>query len=78
MFVYTMTDVKLNLPAIAAIFQPDVSLPSQDEHTLLTAVEEGQNKLLELKNQLLSRNSQVAAAKVELDQKTQSIQEINK
>ncbi|TMS05701.1 structural maintenance of chromosomes protein 1B isoform X2 [Larimichthys crocea] len=50
----------------------------KDEHTLLTAVEEGQNKLLELKNQLLSRNSQVAAAKVELDQKTQSIQEINK
>ncbi|TKS73919.1 Structural maintenance of chromosomes protein 1B [Collichthys lucidus] len=50
----------------------------KDEHMLLTAVEEGQNKLLELKNQLLSKNSQVAAAKVELDQKTQSIQEINK
>ncbi|KAM9352307.1 structural maintenance of chromosomes protein 1B [Symphorus nematophorus] len=50
----------------------------EDEERLLVLVEEGQNKLLELKNQLLSKKSQVATAKAELDQKTQSIQEINK
>ncbi|XP_070763568.1 structural maintenance of chromosomes protein 1B [Enoplosus armatus] len=50
----------------------------KDEEKLLAAVEEGQNKLLELKNQLLSKKSQVAAAKAELDQKTQSLQVINK
>lgn len=42
------------------------------------AVEDGENKLLELKNRLLSKKSQVAAAKSELDQKTQSLKEINK
>lgn len=42
------------------------------------AVEESQNKLLELQNQLLSKKSQVVTAKAELDQKTQTVQEINK
>ncbi|KAM6937011.1 structural maintenance of chromosomes protein 1B [Xenentodon cancila] len=50
----------------------------EDEAKLLEAVEEGQNKLLELKNQLLSKKSQVAAAKAELGQKTQTLQDINK
>ncbi|XP_071347064.1 structural maintenance of chromosomes protein 1B isoform X2 [Trachinotus anak] len=50
----------------------------KDEEKLLVAVEEGQNKLLELTNQLLSKKSLVAAAKAELDQKTQSLREINK
>nr|XP_046251454.1 structural maintenance of chromosomes protein 1B [Scatophagus argus] len=50
----------------------------KDEEMLLAAVEEGQNKLLELKNQLLSKKSQVAAAKAEMDQKTKSVQEINR
>lgn len=45
---------------------------------LLLVVEEAQNKLLEVKNQLLSKKNQVAAAKAELDQKTQSLQELNK
>lgn len=63
---------------ITAFIQSDVSVPTQDEEKLLTAVEESQNKLLELKNLLLSKKSQVAAAKAELDQKTQSVQEINK
>uniref|UniRef100_A0A665WM57 Structural maintenance of chromosomes protein n=1 Tax=Echeneis naucrates TaxID=173247 RepID=A0A665WM57_ECHNA len=36
-----------------------------------------QNKLLELKSQLLSKKSDVAAAKAELDQKVQSLREIN-
>ncbi|XP_028286326.1 structural maintenance of chromosomes protein 1B [Parambassis ranga] len=50
----------------------------QNEKKLLVVVEQGQNKLLELKNQLLFKKSQVAAAKAELDQKTQSLQETNK
>ncbi|XP_054476099.1 structural maintenance of chromosomes protein 1B [Anoplopoma fimbria] len=50
----------------------------EDEEKLLSAVEEGQKKLLELNNQLLSKKSQVAAAKAEQDQKTQSLKEINK
>uniref|UniRef100_UPI0037E7EC47 structural maintenance of chromosomes protein 1B n=1 Tax=Semicossyphus pulcher TaxID=241346 RepID=UPI0037E7EC47 len=50
----------------------------KDEGKLLAAVEESQNKLLELKNQLLTKKSQVSAAKAELDQKTQSLQAINK
>ncbi|XP_073327965.1 structural maintenance of chromosomes protein 1B [Pagrus major] len=50
----------------------------RDEEKLLVAVEEGQNKLLELQNQLLSKKSQVVTAKAELDQKTQTVQEINK
>jgi len=41
-------------------------------------VEDGQNKQLELNDQLLSKKSQVAAAKAELDQKTQSLKETNK
>ncbi|XP_008293032.1 structural maintenance of chromosomes protein 1B [Stegastes partitus] len=49
-----------------------------DEMRLLEVVEEGQNKLLELNNQLLSMKSQVAAVKAELDQKNQSLREINK
>lgn len=31
-----------------------------------------------MKNQLLMKNNQVTAAKAELDQKTQNLQEINK
>ncbi|XP_070827903.1 structural maintenance of chromosomes protein 1B [Chaetodon trifascialis] len=50
----------------------------KDEEKLLVALEDGQNKLLDLKNLLLSKKSHVAAAKAELDQKTQSVQEINK
>ncbi|KAK2880477.1 structural maintenance of chromosomes protein 1B [Channa argus] len=50
----------------------------KDEEKLLVAVEDCQNKWLELRNQLLSKKSQVAAAKVELDQKTQILQELNK
>ncbi|XP_076588533.1 structural maintenance of chromosomes protein 1B [Chaetodon auriga] len=50
----------------------------KDEEKLLVALEDGQNKLLELKNLLLSKKSHVATAKAELDQKTQSVQEINK
>ncbi|XP_075945914.1 structural maintenance of chromosomes protein 1B [Anarhichas minor] len=49
----------------------------EEEKKLLAAVEDGQNKQLELNNQLLSQRSQVAAAKAELDQKTQSLKEIN-
>jgi len=52
--------------------------PLQDEKKLLEAVREGENKLLELKNQLLSKKSQVAAVKAELDQKTQTLQDIDK
>lgn len=59
-------------------FQSDVCIPPEDEEKLLVAMEEDQKKLLELKNQLLSKKSHVAAAKSELDQKTQSVQEINK
>ncbi|XP_068579160.1 structural maintenance of chromosomes protein 1B isoform X2 [Cebidichthys violaceus] len=50
----------------------------EDEEKLLTAVEDGQNKQLELNNQLLFKKSQVAAAKAELDQETQTLKEINK
>uniref|UniRef100_A0AAQ5YA03 Structural maintenance of chromosomes protein n=1 Tax=Amphiprion ocellaris TaxID=80972 RepID=A0AAQ5YA03_AMPOC len=42
-----------------------VSVSLQDEMRLLEVVEEGQNKLLELNNQLLSKKSQVAAVKAE-------------
>ena len=45
---------------------------------MLVAVEEGQSKLVELKNQMLSKKSQVAASKAELDKKTQSLQELNR
>ncbi|KAM9376219.1 structural maintenance of chromosomes protein 1B [Pholidichthys leucotaenia] len=55
-----------------------VTEQKKDEQKLLVAVEEGQNKLLELKNQLLAKKSQVADAKSELDQKTQTLKEINK
>ncbi|XP_034390179.1 structural maintenance of chromosomes protein 1B isoform X2 [Cyclopterus lumpus] len=50
----------------------------EDEEKLLAAVEDGQKKQLELNDQLLSQKSQVAAAKAELDQKTQSLKETNK
>lgn len=60
------------------LFRLGVSIPPQDEEKLLAAVEESQKKLLELNNQLGSKRSQVAAAKAELDQNTQSLQEINK
>lgn len=41
-------------------------------------VEEGQNKLTELKEQLLFQKNQVADAKATLDHKSRSIQNINK
>ncbi|XP_068169173.1 structural maintenance of chromosomes protein 1B isoform X2 [Antennarius striatus] len=50
----------------------------KDEERLLAALEDGQNKLLELRNQLLSKKSQVSTARDELDQRTQSVQEINR
>ncbi|CAJ1056143.1 structural maintenance of chromosomes protein 1B [Xyrichtys novacula] len=50
----------------------------EDEERLLVVVEEGQNKLLDLKNRLLSKKSQVAAAKAELDKETQTLQDMNK
>uniref|UniRef100_A0A673CEP2 Structural maintenance of chromosomes 1B n=1 Tax=Sphaeramia orbicularis TaxID=375764 RepID=A0A673CEP2_9TELE len=49
-----------------------------DKHTLLAAVEVNQNNILDLKNQLLAKENQVLAAKTELDQKIQTLQEINK
>ncbi|KAM8893216.1 structural maintenance of chromosomes protein 1B [Spinachia spinachia] len=58
--------------------QRSVAEQREDEETLLAAVEDGQEKHLELKNQLLLKNSQVAAAKAELDQNTCSLKEINK
>ncbi|XP_047453101.1 structural maintenance of chromosomes protein 1B [Mugil cephalus] len=50
----------------------------KEEKKLLMVVDEGQNKLLELKNQLLSKKSQVSAVKSELDQRARSLQGINK
>ncbi|XP_026220584.1 structural maintenance of chromosomes protein 1B isoform X2 [Anabas testudineus] len=50
----------------------------KDEEKLLVAVEDNENKLLELKDQLQSKKSQVTAAKVELDQENQSLQEHKK
>lgn len=55
-----------------------ISFCLQEETKLLDGVEEGQKKLLEMKNQLLSKKSQVAAAKAELGKETQTLQEINK
>lgn len=55
-----------------------VSAPLQEEKKLLDAVEQGQNELLELKDQLLTKKNQVASAKAELYQKSQELQEINK
>ncbi|XP_029992403.1 structural maintenance of chromosomes protein 1B isoform X4 [Sphaeramia orbicularis] len=49
-----------------------------DEEKLLAAVEVNQNNILDLKNQLLAKENQVLAAKTELDQKIQTLQEINK
>lgn len=69
---------KIKLSEIAAYFWPDFYIHPQDEETLLVAVEESQNKLLELQNQLLSKKSEVVTAKAELDQKTQTVQEINR
>uniref|UniRef100_A0A673CIB4 Structural maintenance of chromosomes protein n=1 Tax=Sphaeramia orbicularis TaxID=375764 RepID=A0A673CIB4_9TELE len=50
----------------------------KDEEKLLAAVEVNQNNILDLKNQLLAKENQVLAAKTELDQKIQTLQEINK
>ncbi|XP_058500406.1 structural maintenance of chromosomes protein 1B [Solea solea] len=50
----------------------------EDEEKLLLAVEEAQDKLLQVENQLLSKKSKVAAAKAELDQKTQRLREISR
>ncbi|KAM9854698.1 structural maintenance of chromosomes protein 1B [Aulostomus maculatus] len=50
----------------------------KDEEKLLAAVEQVENKLQELKNQLLSQKRGVTAAKAEVDQKTQGLHEINK
>ncbi|KAK5927533.1 hypothetical protein CgunFtcFv8_012680 [Champsocephalus gunnari] len=50
----------------------------KEEERLLVAVEQSQSKDLELKNQLLAKKSQMAAAKAELDLNTQSLQGINK
>ncbi|XP_029010359.1 structural maintenance of chromosomes protein 1B isoform X2 [Betta splendens] len=50
----------------------------KEEEELLVAVENCQDKLLELNNLLLSKKSQVTTAKVELDQKSQSVEEMNK
>ncbi|XP_060892004.1 structural maintenance of chromosomes protein 1B [Labrus mixtus] len=67
-----------NLEETIAKEQRILAEQRKDEERLLVAVEEGQNKLLELKNQLLSKKSQVSDVKAELDQKTQSLQQINK
>ncbi|XP_028305642.1 structural maintenance of chromosomes protein 1B [Gouania willdenowi] len=48
-----------------------------EEH-LLVAVDECQNKLQELKMQLISKRKEAAAVKAELDQENQKLQEINK
>lgn len=56
----------------------DVLILPQDEEKILMMVEESQNKLMELKNQLLLKESQVADAKAEMDQKIRSTQELNK
>ncbi|XP_034541562.1 structural maintenance of chromosomes protein 1B [Notolabrus celidotus] len=50
----------------------------KDEEELLAAVDEGQNKLLDLKNQLLLKKNQVSSAKTELDQKTESLKGISR
>lgn len=60
------------------MFSLNASVPLQDEEKLLVAVEDNENKLLELKHQLQSKKSQVTAAKVELDQENQSLQEHKK
>uniref|UniRef100_A0A3Q3WRR2 Structural maintenance of chromosomes protein n=1 Tax=Mola mola TaxID=94237 RepID=A0A3Q3WRR2_MOLML len=54
------------------------SVMAEMRKELLLGVEEGQSKLLELKTQLLTKKSEVAAAKAELDQKTHTVQEINR
>lgn len=50
----------------------------QAEEKLLVMVEGVQNELSKLKNQLLSKKSQVATAKAELEQKIHSLKGINK
>ncbi|KAI9547557.1 hypothetical protein NQZ68_017110 [Dissostichus eleginoides] len=50
----------------------------KEEERLMVAVEESLSKHLELKNRLLAKKSQMAAAKAELDLNTQSLQGINK
>ncbi|XP_034031732.1 structural maintenance of chromosomes protein 1B [Thalassophryne amazonica] len=55
-----------------------VAAKRKEEEILLAAVEEGQTKLLELKNQLLMKKRQVTDAQAELNQNIQSLQENNK
>nr|XP_020449098.1 structural maintenance of chromosomes protein 1B isoform X2 [Monopterus albus] len=50
----------------------------KDEEKLLVEVGHCQSKLLDMKNQLVSKKSQVVNAKVDLDHKTQSLKEINR
>ncbi|KAM3610055.1 uncharacterized protein V6R79_024523 [Siganus canaliculatus] len=50
----------------------------KDEEKLLLAVEENDEKLQELKNQLVSKKNHVATAKAELDQRVREIQETDK
>ncbi|XP_061679482.1 structural maintenance of chromosomes protein 1B isoform X2 [Syngnathoides biaculeatus] len=50
----------------------------KDEEKLLVAVETNDNKLQEMKNQLLAKKSQVATAKSELEEKILCLQEINR
>lgn len=47
---------------------------SQEEDKLLAAVEESLSKVLELKNRLSVKKTQVSDSKAELDQKTKSLQ----
>lgn len=62
-----------NLTAFCLMF-----VDTQGERNLLMEVEEAQDRLTELKQQLLFKKSQVSDAKAELDHKSRSIQEINK
>lgn len=65
-------------PLVAVFIHPDGPVLPQDEEKLLMAVEEGQRKLQDQKDQLLEKKNQVDTAKAELDQKIKSVQGINK
>lgn len=54
------------------------SVLTQGERNLLMQVEEVQNRLTELRRQLLFKKSQVADAKAELDLRSRSVREVNK
>ncbi|XP_054588689.1 structural maintenance of chromosomes protein 1B isoform X2 [Nothobranchius furzeri] len=58
--------------------EKNMAMLKEVEKKLLEAVEDGQNKLEVLKNQLLFKKSQVSTGKAELDQKSQTLEEINK